>query len=112
MKMRSNIILTMTAIVLLLSGCTKELGVTPTEVGQVKVQIQTRAFVGSEQEDVKIEKVRFMLFQQLNGALLNNYSTANGTLDIKNGGNFNITAAPGQYSFAVIINETPELTEN
>ena len=60
MKMRSNIILTMTAIVLLLSGCTKELGVTPTEVGQVKVQIQTRAFVGSEQEDVKIEKVRFM----------------------------------------------------
>ena len=101
----------MTAIVLLLSGCTKELGVTPTEVGQVKVQIQTRAFVGSEQEDVKIEKVRFMLFQQLNGALLNNYSTANGTLDIKNGGNFNITVAPGQYSFAVIINETPELTE-
>ena len=50
-----------------------------------------------------------MLFQ--NETLLNNYTTSNGTLNIDDSGLFNLAVSPGVYSFAAIINETPELTE-
>lgn len=105
----TNIILTLIAVVLL-PGCTKESSITsPSESEKVTVQIKTRAFIGDEIEGVTIGKVRFMLFQ--NGALINSYTTSNGTLNINDNGLFNLAVTPGQYSFAAIINETPELTE-
>ena len=104
-----NIILTLIAVVLL-PGCTKESSITsPSESEKVTVQIKTRAFIGDEIEGVTIGKVRFMLFQ--NEALINSYTTSNGTLNISDNGLFNLAVTPGQYSFAAIINETPELTE-
>ena len=70
---------------------------------------QPKAHTGSVVEGVTIEKVRFMLFQ--NETLLNNYTTSNGTLNVDDSGLFNLAVSPGVYSFAAIINETPELTE-
>lgn len=79
------------------------------EAEKVTVQIKTKALTGSVVEGVTIEKVRFMLFQ--NETLLNNYTTSNGTLNVDDSGLFNLAVSPGVYSFAAIINETPELTE-
>lgn len=110
MKMRVRYItLALVAITLLLSGCTKEAVINQPECDKVTVQIKTRTFVGSASEGITIEKVRFMLFED--GALLNNYTTSNGTLNIDDNGQFNLAISPGLYSFAAIINETPELTE-
>lgn len=94
----------------LLSGCAKESAVMNLpEAEKVTVQIKTKALTGSVVEGVTIEKVRFMLFQ--NETLLNNYTTSNGTLNVDDSGLFNLAVSPGVYSFAAIINETPELTE-
>ena len=94
----------------LLSGCAKESAVMYLpEAEKVTVQIKTKALTGSVVEGVTIEKVRFMLFQ--NETLLNNYTTSNGTLNVDDSGLFNLAVSPGVYSFAAIINETPELTE-
>ena len=93
-----------------LSGCAKESAVMNLpEAEKVTVQIKTKALTGSVVEGVTIEKVRFMLFQ--NETLLNNYTTSNGTLNVDDSGLFNLAVSPGVYSFAAIINETPELTE-
>ena len=110
MKMRiRNRILTLVAAALL-SACAKESAVMNLpEAEKVTVQIKTRAFAGNVVEGVTIEKVRFMLFQ--NETLLNNYTTSNGTLNVDDSGLFNLAVSPGVYSFAAIINETPELTE-
>ena len=110
MSVRNSIWL-LIVFVILLSGCAKEsvIGQPEPDGDKVTVQIKTRAFVGSEAEGVTIEKVRFILFQD--GSLLNNYSTSNGTLTIDDNGQFNIAVSPGDYFFAAIINETPELTE-
>ena len=91
----------------LLSGCAKESAVMNLpEAEKVTVQIKTKALTGSVVEGVTIEKVRFMLFQ--NETLLNNYTTSNGTLNVDDSGLFNLAVSPGVYSFAAIINETPE----
>ena len=104
-----NITLALVAVTLLLSGCAKEAVINQLESDKVTIKIKARTFVGSEAEGVTIEKVRFILFQD--GALLNNYTTSNGTLNIDDNGQFNLAVSPGLYSFAAIINETPELTE-
>lgn len=112
MNMRvRNITLVLATFTLLLTGCTKEsvMSQSESDSDKVMVQIKTKAFVGSETEGVTIEKVRFILFQD--GALLNNYTTSNGTLNINDNGQFNLTVTPGVYFFAAVINETPELTE-
>ena len=110
MKMRIRYRILALAAAALLSGCAKESAVMNLpETEKVTVQIKTKALTGSVVEGVTIEKVRFMLFQ--NETLLNNYTTSNGTLNIDDSGLFNLAVSPGVYSFAAIINETPELTE-
>ena len=110
MKMRIRYRILALAAAALLSGCAKESAVMNLpEAEKVTVQIKTKALTGSVVEGVTIEKVRFMLFQ--NETLLNNYTTSNGTLNVDDSGLFNLAVSPGVYSFAAIINETPELTE-
>lgn len=110
MKMKIKKITLALIAVALLSGCTKESSVmSQSDTDKVTIQIKAKAFIGNEVEGSTIEKVRFILF--LNGELSNNYTTSNGTLNIDDNGQFNLAVSPGQYSFAAIINETPELTE-
>lgn len=105
-----KIILPLVAVALLAMGCEREMtAISQTNGEKVIVQMKTKAFVGSELENVKIEKVRFILFQD--DVLLNNYTTSNGTMTINSNGEFDIAVSPGEYSFAAIINESPELTE-
>lgn len=96
-------------ILLLLWSCIREPYAGELTSEKVTVQLGARALQGGVLEGVKIDKVRLLLFDK-NGGLVLNSTTSNGTLVENAQEQFVIDVETGTYAFAIIINETPELT--
>ncbi|MDR2912822.1 MAG: hypothetical protein LBV38_05975 [Alistipes sp.] len=102
------------ALSLSLTGCA--IGHSP-DLDNSPVDIQTRAAIGSEIEDLTIGSVRILAADALGNVVFNDYKDDDsGGLDFTDGGlgadkvgNFSVNVLPGVYTFYAVVNETSGL---